>query len=125
MKAALLAAYLLGGVSLSFAQQTPASRDTAAPPAVFGDGADAKFKRFDNMHGTRFIEIFLAGRDAKTKSLVAACYNTMFTSKGIPASKDTAPQTLVEGLNFDRLKEAYGVLGASFERPKSLAARLK
>ena len=118
IKLALLAAYLLEGVSLSFAQQAPATTSTDAHPAVFGDGADAKFKRVDNMHGTRFIEIFLAGRDAKTKSLVAACYNTMFTSKGIPASKDTAPQALVEGLNCDEMKKGYGVLGSSLNGPK-------
>ena len=56
-------------------------------PKVLADGAGAKYKRFDNMHQVRFIEIFLAGREAKTGNMVAACYNTMFTSKGIPASK--------------------------------------
>ena len=70
------------------------------------------------MHKTRFIEIFLAHRDAKTGKLVAECYNTMFTSKGIPASKDTAPQARVEGLDFDRMKTEYGVVGASLNGPK-------
>ena len=28
--------------------------------------------------------------------LVAACYNTMLTDRDIPASRDTAPQALVE-----------------------------
>ena len=54
-KAALLVASVLGAVALSFAQQTP------APPAVLGDGAGAKYKRVENMHQTRFIEVFLAG----------------------------------------------------------------
>jgi len=31
---------------------------------------------------------------------VAARCNTMFMPRGIPASKGTAPQELVEGLNF-------------------------
>mgnify|MGYP003460435017 CR=1 FL=1 len=111
-KAALLVASVLGAVALSFAQQAP------APPAVLGDGAGAKYKRVENMHQTRFIEIFLAGREAKTGNMVAACFNTMFTSKGIPASKDTAPQALVAGLDFEKMKKEYGVLGASLNGPK-------
>ncbi len=42
----------------------------------------------------------------------------MFTSDGIPASKDTAPQGLVEGLDFARMKSDFGVLGASLNGPK-------
>jgi hypothetical protein len=42
----------------------------------------------------------------------------MFTPKGIPASKDTAPQALVEGLDFAKMKTDYGVLGASLNGPK-------
>jgi hypothetical protein len=112
MNVGVLAVSLLGAVSLSFAQQPPAQ------PAVLGDGAGAISKRVDNMHQTRFIEIFLAAREASTGNMVAACFNTMFTSKGIPASKDTAPQALVEGLDFAKLKQEYGVLGASLNGPK-------
>ncbi len=86
--------------------------------SVLNDGAGAKIGRVNGMHKTRFIEIFLAHRDAKTGTMVAECYNTMFTSKGIPASKDTAPQALVEGLDFARMKTDYGVLGASLNGPK-------
>jgi hypothetical protein len=42
----------------------------------------------------------------------------MFTSNGIPASKDTAPQELVEGLDFDKMKQDYNLLGASLNGPK-------
>ena len=109
----LMAVFLAVAVAASFAQQT-----TSAEPKVLADGAGAKSGRVDNMHKTRFIEIFLAHRDAKTGKLVAECYNTMFTSKGIPASKDTAPQALVEGLDFAKMKTDYGVLGASLNGPK-------
>ena len=112
MTVALLAASLLGAVSLSLAQEAPAQ------PAVLGDGAGARYKRVENMHQVRFIEIFLAAREAKTGNMVAACFNTMFTSKGIPSSKDTAPQALVEGLDFEKMKQEYGVLGASLNGPK-------
>ena len=89
-----------------------------ATMSVLNDGVGAKAGRVENMHLTRFIEIFFAHRDAKTGKLVAECYNTMFTSQGIPASKDTAPQALVEGLDFAKLKTDYGVLGASLNGPK-------
>lgn len=87
-------------------------------PAVLRDSAGAVFGRVDGMHQTRFIEIFLLGREAKTGNLVAACYNSMFSKEGLPASGDTAPQALVEGLDFDMLTAEYGVLGASLNGPK-------
>ena len=79
-KAALLVASVLGAVALSL-------RNRRRRRPRCGDGAGAKYKRVENMHQTRFIEVFLAGREAKTGNMVAACFNTMFTSKGIPASK--------------------------------------
>lgn len=116
MKAALVAVSLLAPVA--FAQPAATPQPGAAQPAVLGDGVGAKYKRVDNMHRVRFIEIFLAGREAKSGNVVAACYNTLFTSKGIPASKDTAPQGPVAGLDFDKMKKEYGVLGASLNGPK-------
>jgi len=114
MKVGLLAAFILtAAVEPSLAQGTP-----AVAPTVVADGAGAKPGRFDNMHKTRFIEIFLAHRDAKTGKLVAECYNSMFTAKGIPASKDAAPQVQVEGLDFAKMKTEFGVLGASLNGPK-------
>ncbi|MFO7695318.1 MAG: hypothetical protein R6V57_19705 [Vicinamibacterales bacterium] len=97
---------------------TPAQQSPPAVPKVASDGAGAKFKRVDNMHKTRFIEIFLAHRDAKTGKPVAECYNTMFTPSSIPASRDTAPQARVEGLDFEAMKKELGVAGASLNGPK-------
>jgi hypothetical protein len=118
LKAALIAFALAGTVPSAIAAQPPAAQSTPKEPVVFGDGAGAKYMRVTNMHQVRFIEIFLAGREAKTGNMVAACFNSMFTSKGIPASKDTAPQALVESLDFEKLKKEYGVLGASLNGPK-------
>jgi len=87
-------------------------------PVVLRDGEGAVFGRVDSMHRARYIEIFLAGIDAKTGSPVAACYNPMFAPAGIPESRDTAPQALVEGIDFDALKAEYEVLGASLNGPK-------
>lgn len=91
---------------------------TAQEPKVLADGEGAVYKRAEGMHKVRYIELFLAFKEPKTGKPVAACYNTTFTSKGIPASKDTAPQALVEGLDFARMKEGYCLLGASLNGPK-------
>jgi hypothetical protein len=114
MLAGSLAAVLLTlAAQPSFAQATP-----AAVPKVVADGVGAKSGRVENMHKTRYIEIFLAHKDAKTGQLVAECYNTMFSSSGIPASRDTAPQAKVAGLDFARIKTELGVMGASLNGPK-------
>lgn len=118
MKATLLTCSLLGAFSLAFAQQVTAQQPSPTVPKVLADGAGAKPGRVDNMHLVRYIEMFLAFRDPKTGNFVAGCYNPMFTSKGIPASKDTAPQALVEGLDFERFKKEFGVVGASLNGPK-------
>jgi hypothetical protein len=94
-RGAVPAVLLLGAMSWSCAQEPPAqplaeqppAQSAPAQPAVLGDGGAAKYKRVENMHQTRFIEIFLAAREAKTGNMVAACFNTMFTSREIPASK--------------------------------------
>jgi hypothetical protein len=108
---AVVALSLVRGPSFAEAAAAPASK-------VDADGAAAKPGRVDHMHKARYIEIFLAHRDAKTGALVAECYNSMFTPQGIPASKDTAPQALVEGLDFARMKTEFGVQGASLNGPK-------
>lgn len=91
---------------------------SAAEPKVIRDGSKAKPGRVDNMHMVRYIEVFLAFRDPMTGKFVAGCYNPMFTSKGIPATRDTAPQALVEGLDFEKIKKEYNLVGASLNGPK-------
>lgn len=95
-----------------------APTSAAAMPAVFQDGEAPRPSRVDGMHQTRFIEVFLAGRDPQTGNIIAACYNSMFAADGIPPSKDTAPQALVEGLSLQRIQEEHGVLNASLNGPK-------
>lgn len=100
-------------MTTSFAQKT-----TSAEPVVLRDGDVAKFIRVDSLHMARFAEIFLTGREAKTGKLVGACYNTSLFPDAIPASRDTAPQAWVEGLDFDKIKNEFGALGASINGPK-------
>jgi hypothetical protein len=112
-------AALLGTLLLAVAVQPVTAQEApATAPSVLSDGANARSGRVDDMHLTRYVEFFLAAPDPQTKKLVAACFNTMFTPKGIPASRDTAPQKLVEGLDFTRIKSEFGVIGASLNGPK-------
>jgi len=97
----------------SFAQETPPTE-----PEVLRDGDGATSIRVNDLHKVRFVEIFLAGREAKTRKLVAACYNTSLFPNAVPASRDTAPQAWAEGLDFDKIKSEFGVLGASLNGPK-------
>jgi hypothetical protein len=86
-------------------------------PAVLSDGANATSKHIENSHLIRFIEIFLAGIDPKTGDIVAECYGT-YANPDVPPNKDTAPQALVAALDMNKLKQQYGVLGASLNGPK-------
>lgn len=114
MKAGVLAAVMMtAAVQPGLAQEA-----SPASPAVLADGRGAQFRRVDGMHKVRFIEIFLAAREAGTGKMVAAVYNPMYTAGGIPASRDTAPQALVEGLDFEKMKQEFGLLGASLNGPK-------
>lgn len=99
-------------------QPETASKAPAENTSIANDGDNSKPGRFDNMHQTRFIEIFLARRDDEAGKLVAECYNSMFTQAGIPASKDTSPQAQVESLDFEKMKTDFGILGASLNGPK-------
>jgi hypothetical protein len=67
--------------------------------------------------GPAYIEILLAGREAQTGNLVAGCYNPMYPQTGIPASRDVA-QAVVEGMDLERIKAEFDVLGASLDGPK-------
>jgi hypothetical protein len=92
--------------------------NTMPEPKVLHDGDGAKSERADNLHKTRYIELFLAFKEPSTGNMVAACYNSMYNSTGIPASRDTAPQEMVAGLDFDQMKKEYSLLGASLNGPK-------
>lgn len=114
MKVTLWAAVFMAATAgVSFAEQAQPSE-----PKVLSDGVGAKVKRFENMNGVRFIEIFLAAKKANADNLTGLTYNTLFNSGGVPASKDTAPQALVEGLNMDKLAKDFGVAGALLNGPK-------
>ena len=109
---------MVGALSFLTGCETAPEAPSAALPKVFSDGAHAISKRVDNVNQVRYIEMYLAAPDAKTGKVVAACYNSSVVPSEIPASKDTAPQALVEGLDFAKIKKEYRVLGASLNGPK-------
>jgi hypothetical protein len=85
---------------------------------VMHDGDNVKEGRVVNMHGTRYIELFFAYKGSGNEGILAECFNTMFTTKGIPESRNTAPQDLVEGLDLKKMAEEYGVANVSLNGPK-------
>lgn len=114
MKVGMLMAVLVAAtVAGSSAQEKP-----SAEPKVLSDGVGAKVMRFENMHQVRFIELFFGTRDSKTGKLVAPCYNTMYSTKAMPASKDTSPQELVKGLDLEKIAKEYGVAKVMLNGPK-------
>ena len=120
MKVVLLMAVLVAAtVAVSFAQET-----TSAEPKVLADGDGAKSMRFDNMHQTRFIEIFLAYRDPKTGKLVAPCYNTMYHDQGHPRVERHRPAGAGRRPRLGKDGEGIWRPKVIAERPETLDARL-
>lgn len=120
---AALAVLLAGAAACSSGREgasapPPAATAAATLPAVFADGVNASPRRVDRMHGTRYVEIVLAATDPASGQLVGACFNSMYAWQGIPRSKDTAPQALVDALDVEAMKKAFGVTAASFNGPK-------
>lgn len=108
-----MAVLMAATVAVSIAQEK-----SSAEPQVLHDGDGAKTVRFENMHQTRFIELFFAVRDPKTGKLVAPCYNSMYSTKAMPASKDTSPQALVKSLDLEKIAKEYGVAKVMLNGPK-------
>ncbi|MEI6492021.1 MAG: hypothetical protein WCO94_05690 [Verrucomicrobiota bacterium] len=114
MKISLLAAAILTSAAAPSFAQTP----SAELPKVFSDGVGAKTQRVKNINKVRYIEMYLAARDPKTGNFLGACYNSSILPSDIPASKDTSPQNLLEGLNFKKIKKEFGVAAVSLNGPK-------
>jgi len=89
-----------------------------ATPKILSDSDGAKPARVEGLHLVRYIEIFLSFKDPNTGKFVANVYNSSLLGPGVVASKDTAPQAPVVGLNFDKIAAEYGVLNASLNGPK-------
>jgi len=102
------------GITHAFANPST----SVVTPNILSDSVGAKPARVEGLHLVRYIEIFLTFKDPKTGKLVANVYNSSLLGPGVVASKDTAPQEKVVGLNFDKMAAEYGVLKASLNGPK-------
>ena len=81
------------------------------------DDAGAKLMRFENLRDTRYGEVFLIGGNAITKNFTAGVYNTLGMNDSA-GTGDTAPQSLVEVIDIEALKEEYDVLGVYKNAPR-------
>jgi len=109
----LAAAMFITAAAPSFAQAT-----SGGLPKVFSDGVGAKKQLVKNINQVRYIEMYLAAQDPKSGNFLGACYNSSILPLDIPVSKDTSPQNLLEGLNFKKIKQEFGVAAASLNGPK-------
>ncbi|MGE5202798.1 MAG: hypothetical protein ACM3O6_12125 [Acidobacteriota bacterium] len=82
------------------------------------DSANAKMKRFDHIHGERYLEIFLIGGNRVTGDLRANVYNTTSLNGWNKTNNDSAPEPLVEGLDLQKLAKQNRVFGVYLNGPK-------
>ncbi len=76
MKLVLLMTVLMAAsVAWAYAQDT-----SAAKPNVLADGANAKSARVDNMHMTRFLEIYIAAQILRLGSLFRLLQHYVYTT---------------------------------------------
>jgi hypothetical protein len=91
------------------------------PPPIIqlpNDGANAVSKKYDHVHRTRYIELFLVGGNRVTGDLRANVYNTTFFNGWNETNKDSAPEALVDGLDYEKLAKQYGVFLVHLNGPK-------
>ena len=81
------------------------------------DDIGASLVRFENVRGQRYTEIFLIGGHAITRKLVAAVYNTTGLNDA-DGTGDTSPQTMLDKVDVDVLKDEYEVLSAFKNGPR-------
>jgi hypothetical protein len=99
----------------------PSVRAQEAMPEVVklaDDGANAKMKRYDGVHGERYIELFLVGGNRANGDLRANVYNTTSLNGWTKANKDSAPEALVESLDREKLAKQNGVFLVYLNGPK-------
>jgi hypothetical protein len=81
------------------------------------DGVTAKNRRFDNLRGMRYAEVFLIGGDALTHNLKANVYNTTDLNNSADP-RNTCPQALWDKVDPETLKKQHHVLGVYKNGPR-------
>src|SRR5208283_6177236 len=78
--------------------------------AVPSDGDQTVVKRFDDLRGVRYCEVFLVGGTIWPKDLQAAFYNTTDLND-VVSPRDTCPTDLWAKVDPETLKKQYDVWG--------------
>lgn len=90
-------------------------------PKVVSDVPDkdapTHVQEYANTRGERFCEIFLIGGNAITRDLFASAYNTTGYNYGAQL-RDSCPNSLIKGLDFDKYKQEHKVLAVYFNKPR-------
>ncbi len=81
------------------------------------DCAGAEQRKYDNLRGYRYEEIDLFARDALKKVPYVSVYNTTGLNGG-DDSRDSAPKSLVDGLDPKRIAKKYQALVATMSPPR-------
>jgi len=82
------------------------------------DNENVQIKHFENLHATRFAEVFLVGGNGLTGHLKVSVYNTTYLNGYNESNKDSAPEALCEAFNPEQVKKENHVLGTKFNGPK-------
>ncbi len=79
----------------------------------------ATVKRFDNLRGMRYCEVFLIGANLETESLAADFFNTTDLNNSNP--KDTCPAAMWAKVDPKSLAKQHGVLSVFKNGPRGWA----
>jgi len=85
--------------------------------AVPSDGDQTVVKRFDDLRGVRYCEVFLVGGTIWPKDLQAAFYNTTDLND-VVSPRDTCPTDLWAKVDPETLKKQYDVWGVFKNGPR-------
>jgi hypothetical protein len=100
---------------------TTASLHAQEPPSFIplpDERASAVPKKYEHIHLTRYIELFLVGGNRLTGDLRANVYNTTYFNGWNDANKDSAPEALVAGLDLKKLAKEHKVFLVYLNGPK-------
>ena len=92
---------------------TAIAAEKEPPP---GYAATATVRRFNNLRGMRYCEVFLIGADPATDSLYAEFFNTTDLNNSNPL--DTCPPPIWAKVDPETLKKQFDVLGVFKNGPR-------
>ena len=87
----------------------------SAPPPP--DNTGATLKRYDNVRGQRYTELFLIGGNPITKDVKGGVYNTIGLNSP-SGGGDSSPQALLDQIDVKALKKQYDLLAAFKNGPR-------